>query len=133
MQATCPECQKQTELPIPKKVACDHCQADLNVKKLVGKRLIPIWTILVAGAYGGHKLDDWFEGKRLPMKEEFAVMETCVHGSGIFRSMDLGMKKVDTCACALEKSVAEFEKAGKDSSVLHGFGSIFSDNVKHCQ
>ncbi|MED5524906.1 MAG: hypothetical protein VX447_09160 [Pseudomonadota bacterium] len=108
MKVSCPQCNKETVLPVAESVTCQHCQSDLNVKKAIGKRLLPLWMILALGGYAGHRLDDALEVKRYPLAFEYALIDTCLKGSGITASQWISSaQKLQHCQCAIEKVEGE--------------------------
>jgi len=107
MRIECPACARAQ---IFEPAVCTGCNASFagHLFRKYRKPLLSATTALLLGGYGGYKVTDTLrEEARYPLRQEYAVVEACLHTSALPLSSAIYARKRDICLCAYEGASRE--------------------------
>lgn len=131
MKIECPKCFKENNLNLEAKVTCGHCKEEIS-GYTYRKPLVSAATALFVGAGGFYAADKFFEERRYPITEEYAIVEACVSSDRKPLSVPKYLKKRLVCVCALDKTQDDYS-AGSFLDDRKGFLAAFERNAMECK
>lgn len=112
MQIECPSCSTDNEIEFSEIIVCSECKESFigHSYKKFKKPLVSATTALIIGAYGTYKADQiFFENQRYPLRVEYELLDSCVNSSSRLMNAYRQNEKIQTCICALNKTMEEID------------------------
>ncbi|HDR0642412.1 hypothetical protein ROV36_03680 [Pasteurella multocida] len=107
-------------------ISKENFKDKLDQAKKISKPVVI--SSMVFGGYITYQAENWIEQVRYPIKLEYSIISQCANGYNSGYLSSSSRKHIDTCICALEKTMNDVEP--EQSSYV--FNSEFKKNLYKC-
>ncbi|HDR1519176.1 TPA: hypothetical protein QB461_002092, partial [Pasteurella multocida] len=108
-------------------ISKENFKDKLDQAKKISKPVVI--SSMVLGGYITYQAENWIEQVRYPIKLEYSIISQCANGYNSGYLSSSSRKHIDTCICALEKTMNNVEP--EQSSYV--FNSEFKKNLYKCE
>lgn len=129
----CPSCAKEKEIEYAENIICDQCKSSFfgYTYKKYKKPLLSAGAALFIGAYGGYKIGGDPQD-RYPLRDEYALVNSCVSSSDRSLALETYAKKQEICLCAVGETTAEVDYGAMKKN-SDAFLQAFKRNLASCK
>lgn len=130
MKIVCPNCQSETEIEFSEHIKCECCENSAKENERRRKAISKSLSLspIILACYLTYKVENLIEPVRYPVKLEYSIISECANGYQNGYLSSSSRKHIDTCICALEKTMNDVKPKNENKE----FTSEFQKNLYEC-
>lgn len=131
----CPHCRHDNDIEQAEQIRCKKCEKDYKGFSFSKRKWIASGTIFIGIAFGVHAGKEHLlhnNAERYPMKEEYALLDSCVNASNNLYTISNYQNRRNVCLCALAETQKQmsYSEAAKN---VDNYRKVFNINLSNCR